>query len=42
VCRDEVEAQWEWLDGIRRGWAAAGAEPKGHAAGTWGRPRPSR
>jgi glucose-6-phosphate 1-dehydrogenase len=36
VRRDEVEAQWEWVDGIRRGWAAAAAEPKGYAAGTWG------
>jgi glucose-6-phosphate 1-dehydrogenase len=36
VRRDEVEAQWEWVDGIRRGWEAAGADPKGYAAGTWG------
>jgi glucose-6-phosphate 1-dehydrogenase len=36
VRRDEVEAQWEWIDGIRAGWGANGMEPKGYAAGTWG------
>ncbi len=36
VRRDEVEAQWRWIDGIREGWAANGARPKGYASGTWG------
>ena len=36
VRRDEVEAQWEWVDAIRAGWAANGMVPKPYAAGTWG------
>ena len=36
VRRDEVEAQWEWIDAIRDGWAAAGVSPKPYGAGTWG------
>jgi len=36
VRRDEVEAQWEWVDAIRDGWASAGMVPKPYAAGTWG------
>ncbi|HEX8415648.1 MAG TPA: glucose-6-phosphate dehydrogenase, partial [Sphingomicrobium sp.] len=36
VRRDEVEAQWEWIDGIRDGWAATGMAPKSYASGTWG------
>jgi len=36
VRRDEVEAQWDWIDAIRAGWAAHGIEPKPYAAGTWG------
>jgi glucose-6-phosphate 1-dehydrogenase len=36
VRRDEVEAQWEWIDAIRDGWAANGLAPKPYAAGTWG------
>jgi glucose-6-phosphate 1-dehydrogenase len=36
VRRDEVEAQWEWIDGIRAAWASAGVRPKPYAAGTWG------
>ena len=28
VRRDEVEAQWTWIDGIRDGWAAAGMTPQ--------------
>jgi glucose-6-phosphate 1-dehydrogenase len=36
VRRDEVEAQWEWIDGIRDGWAKTGMTPKPYAAGTWG------
>ena len=36
VRRDEVEAQWEWIDGIRAGWQNNGIVPKSYAAGTWG------
>jgi len=36
VRRDEVEAQWAWIDAIRAGWAAAGQPPRAYAAGTWG------
>ena len=36
VRRDEVEAQWRWIDAIRAGWAANGMRPKGYAAGGWG------
>jgi glucose-6-phosphate 1-dehydrogenase len=36
VRRDEVEAQWAWIDGIRHGWAATGMSPRPYAAGTWG------
>ncbi len=36
VRRDEVEAQWEWIDGIRDGWAANAMKPKTYTAGTWG------
>jgi glucose-6-phosphate 1-dehydrogenase len=36
VRRDEVEAQWEWIDAIRDGWDAANVTPRPYAAGTWG------
>jgi len=36
VRRDEVEAQWEWIDAIRAGWAANSMTPKLYPAGTWG------
>jgi glucose-6-phosphate 1-dehydrogenase len=36
VRRDEVEAQWTWIDAIRAGWAATGMTPRGYAAGNWG------
>ncbi|MCH4892480.1 glucose-6-phosphate dehydrogenase [Sphingomonas sp. SFZ2018-12] len=36
VRRDEVEAQWQWIDGIRDGWAAHGQAPKPYASGGWG------
>jgi glucose-6-phosphate 1-dehydrogenase len=36
VRRDEVEAQWTWIDGIRRGWQEAGMAVRPYAAGTWG------
>ena len=36
VRRDEVEAQWEWVDAIRAGWTANDMKPKSYASGTWG------
>lgn len=36
VRRDEVEAQWQWIDGIRATWAAQGVLPKPYNAGSWG------
>ncbi len=36
VRRDEVEAQWAWIDRIRDGWAATGMTPRPYGAGTWG------
>ncbi len=36
VRRDEVEAQWGWIDSIRAGWAEAGLTPKPYTAGSWG------
>ena len=36
VRRDEVEAQWDWVDTIRTGWAEHGLLPKTYTAGSWG------
>ncbi len=36
VRRDEVEAQWQWVDAIREAWDQAGVKPKTYTAGTWG------
>jgi glucose-6-phosphate 1-dehydrogenase len=36
VRRDEVEAQWAWIDRIRAAWAEKGMTPRSYAAGTWG------
>lgn len=36
VRRDEVEAQWQWIDGIRAACAAAGVQPRSYTAGSWG------
>ena len=38
VRRDEVEAQWAWIDHVRAGWAEAGLTVEPYAAGTWGPP----
>ena len=38
VRRDEVEAQWEWIDAIREGWASHQMRPQLYPAGTWGPP----
>ena len=36
VRRDEVEAQWSWIDAIRAGWVANDMKPKSYASGSWG------
>lgn len=36
VRRDEVEAAWNWVDGIMAAWKANNEEPEEYAAGTWG------
>ena len=36
VRRDEVEAQWAWIDRIRAAWVEKGITPRTYAAGTWG------
>ena len=36
VRRDEVEAQWNWIDGIRAAWSEAGLVPRPYGAGSWG------
>ncbi|MEA1072897.1 glucose-6-phosphate dehydrogenase [Sphingomonas sp. LY160] len=36
VRRDEVEAQWQWIDGVRAAWAATGATPQEYESGSWG------
>ena len=36
VRRDEVEAQWQWIDGVRAAWIEAGMTPRPYAAGNWG------
>lgn len=36
VRRDEVEAQWNWIDAIREGWADKNLDPKPYTAGSWG------
>ncbi|MEZ0496589.1 glucose-6-phosphate dehydrogenase [Sphingomonas sp. IW22] len=36
VRRDEVEAQWQWIDAIRAGWDANDVKPKPYPSGSWG------
>lgn len=36
VRRDEVEAQWKWIDAIRALWLQTGLKPKNYGAGNWG------
>jgi glucose-6-phosphate 1-dehydrogenase len=36
VRRDEVEAQWTWIDAIRRLWSVTALKPKTYGAGSWG------
>ena len=36
VRRDEVEAQWDWVDAIRAGWLENGLKPKNYTSGSWG------
>ena len=36
VRRDEVEAQWDWIDAVRASWAEHGTVPKSYTAGSSG------
>ena len=36
VRRDEVEAAWQWIDGIIDGWRTTGQKVKPYTAGSWG------
>lgn len=36
VRRDEVEAQWSWVDNIRENWTKEGLTPKTYSSGSWG------
>ncbi|MET0360256.1 MAG: glucose-6-phosphate dehydrogenase, partial [Sphingobium sp.] len=36
VRRDEVEAQWQWIDSIVGGWKESGQKAASYAAGNWG------
>ena len=36
VRRDEVEAQWRWIDAIRGCWTKAHVDSRPYAAGSWG------
>lgn len=36
VRRDEVEAQWDWVDAIRASWADNDQTPHPYTAGSWG------
>ncbi|MDH3777413.1 MAG: glucose-6-phosphate dehydrogenase, partial [Gammaproteobacteria bacterium] len=34
--RDEVEAAWEWVDGIIASWDTSKQKVESYVAGTWG------
>jgi glucose-6-phosphate 1-dehydrogenase len=36
VRRDEIEAAWEWIDGIANGWTNGGEPLRNYPAGSWG------
>ncbi|MBH1991989.1 MAG: glucose-6-phosphate dehydrogenase [Sphingomonadaceae bacterium] len=36
VRRDEVEAQWAWIDSIIDGWKSANMKPSAYSSGNWG------
>ncbi|GMM92695.1 glucose-6-phosphate dehydrogenase [Qipengyuania sp. MTN3-11] len=36
VRRDEVEAQWKWIDAIREVWMKEQSAPRSYSAGNWG------
>jgi len=36
VRRDEVEASWAWIDGLRQAWADTSQTCKPYDAGSWG------
>ncbi len=39
--RDEVEAAWEWIDGIIEGWQEAKQKVESYVSGSWGPPASS-
>ncbi|MBB3763152.1 glucose-6-phosphate dehydrogenase [Sphingomicrobium lutaoense] len=41
VRRDEVEAQWQWIDALRQAWQDAGMTPDPYESGSWGPERSS-
>lgn len=38
VRRDEIEAQWRWVDAVRSAWAETQMAPANYTAGSWGPP----
>ncbi len=36
VRRDEVEAQWKWIDAIRKVWSENDMQPRLYGSGSWG------
>ena len=36
VRRDEVEAQWKWIDAIRKLWSEETMTPRSYGSGSWG------
>jgi glucose-6-phosphate 1-dehydrogenase len=38
VRRDEVEASWSWIDGVRSAWAEGGVRVAPYESGSWGPP----
>ena len=36
VRRDEIEAAWQWVDGIQAAWQQLEMRPRSYPAGTWG------
>ncbi|MDH3491682.1 MAG: glucose-6-phosphate dehydrogenase, partial [Gammaproteobacteria bacterium] len=39
--RDEVEAAWNWIDGIIEGWETSKQKVESYVAGSWGPPASS-
>ena len=34
--RDEVDAAWQWIDGIIAGWKDSNRKSRSYVAGSWG------